>query len=159
MRAREHAASRHLAGTVATLRRSGALALATFATLLTLVLPAPAFARPASTIGGAIATTGAGATSGTPAGRRTHRGEVARTSRSVSARTAASSRTGDPSAEVSSLAHIAGVSHVGPVLTAALPASARTIAGDQVAYDVRHESGSLRAAAPGAYGSRAPPAA
>jgi hypothetical protein len=157
MRAHEHAASGDVAGTVARLRRCGALALATFAALLTLVLPAPAFARPASTTGGTIASTGAGATSGSPAGRRTHRVEVSRTSRSLNGRAAASTRGGLPSAEVNTLAHVAGVSHGGPVLTAALPATVRATASDLAVGDLRRDPGSLRAAAPGACGSRAPP--
>lgn len=167
MRAREHAAARVPAGavgsvasvgTAAALRRSGALALAAFAALLTLVLPAPAVARPASTNGGAVATTGLGATSGSSAGRRTHRADVARSSRSHGASTTVSAPTSGHVAEVNAPAPVTGVSHTGPVLTAALPATVRATPAVQAAGGSARAPGSSGDTGAGAHGSRAPPA-
>jgi hypothetical protein len=136
------------------------LALATFAALLTLLLPAPAMARPVNLTSGSVAATG-GAASGSVShhGRRTHRGEQARSGRSV----AGSSSTGDVDAwsvaGVSALsAVVAGSSGSGLTLAAALPPSPSSNASALGLATSGHDAAAAAAALVGARSSRAPPA-
>lgn len=183
MRAAEHAACGEPGGRLATLRRSGALALAALATLVTLVLPAPALARPVGPAVGSSTTTGPGGTGSTQAGRRHHRGEVTRTSRSLTgsrstapavttgslattgsvatAATSASSGAQVRSAAQVTAAQVTGVgaAPAGHLLVAAVPAAVRTSARDRCAVGSAGRGPVLEPASTGPSGSRAPPRA
>jgi len=136
------------------LRRSVMLALATFAALLTLVLPAPAMARPVSPTSGSVAATGgAASTSVTHSGRRTHRGEQARSGRSV-----AGSTSGVVAWSLTQVsAAVASSSGSGPTLAAALPPSASTAILARTLARSPQDAGAVPLALVGARSSRAPP--
>jgi hypothetical protein len=163
MRAARHAASGVPDGRPAVLRRLGVLALAVLAALVTFALPTPALARPAAASGGPSATTGPASAGGPAAGRRNHRGETDRTSRSLTGGRSASPATtaGPSSVDAKPLGHVVGVgvSHTGPVVVAALPASARATAGDRWSVRSTGQDAALEPAPAGARGSRAPPTA
>jgi hypothetical protein len=133
-------------------RRVLVLAVATFAALVTLVLPAPAMARPVSPVSGSMASAGgAPAASVTLSGRRTHRGEQAGS-------VAGHASTGGADAWSHSHASaVAGSSSSGLTLAAALPPSSST--GSRALGLVRspHDAGAAPLALVGARGSRAPP--
>lgn len=112
-----------LRGGVLTLRRSGVLALAAFAALLTLLLPAPAAARPAAVAGGSVASTGGPGSSvgSSHTGRREHRGGHQHSS--LSAGTSWSGPVVSAAAPAEPVAVAGGPHGAGPGLIAALPAS------------------------------------
>jgi hypothetical protein len=135
------------------------LALATFAALLTLLLPAPAMARPVNLTSGSVAAPG-GASSGSVSnhGRRTLRGEHARPGSSL----AGSSSIGDVDAwsvaGVSALsAVVPGSSGSGLTLAAAPPSSPLSIISALGLVTSGHDAGAAVAALVGARSSRAPP--
>jgi hypothetical protein len=137
------------------LRRSLVLALATFAALLTLVLPAPAVARPVNLASGSVAATGT-APSGTVShhGRRTHRGEHARSGSSV----AGSSSTGtDAWSPAAVSAVLGGSSGSGLTLAAALPPSPSSVIRALGLVRSPDAAGAAVLALAGARSSRAPP--
>jgi hypothetical protein len=137
-------------------RRCLVLAVATIAALVTLVLPAPAMARPASLTSGSVAATG-GALTGpsAPIGRRTHRGEQARSGRSA----AGPASTGR--ADARSLTHVsaavAGSSGSGLMLAAALPPSPSTAISALAPARSPQDDGAASLALVGARSSRGPP--
>jgi hypothetical protein len=138
------------------LRRSLVLALATFAALLTLLLPAPAMARPVNLTSGSVAATGSAPSSAVSHhGRRTHRGEHARSGSSV----AGSSSTGgaDAWSPTAVSAVVAGSSGSGLTLTAALPPSPSSVTCALGLVRSPDAAGAAVLAAAGACGSRAPP--
>jgi hypothetical protein len=141
------------------LRRSLVLALATFATLLTLLLPAPAMARPVNLTSGSVAASGSAPSGAVPhTGRRTHRGEHARSGRSV----AGPSSTGgaDPwfVSGVSAVpAVVGGSSGSGVTLVAALSPSPSSVTRPLGLVRSPDATGAAVLALAGARSSRAPP--
>lgn len=138
------------------LRRSVVLALATFAALLTLLLPAPAMSRQVNLTSGSVAATGSpssGALSHN--GRRTHRGEHARSGRSV----AGPSSTGgaDAWSPTAVSAVVAGSSGSGLTMAAALPSSPSSVTPALGLVRSPDAAGAAVVALAGARSSRAPP--
>lgn len=137
-------------------RRSLMLALATVAALVTLVLPAPAMARPLSLTSGSVAAT-SGAPSGSSShnGRRTHRGEHARPGRSVVGQ--AASGGADAWSPTAVPAVTAGSSGSGLTLAAALPPSPSSVLCALTLVRSADDAGAAVLALVGARSSRAPP--
>jgi hypothetical protein len=138
------------------LRRSLVLALATFAALLTLLLPAPAMARPVNLTSGSVAATGS-APSGavSHSGRRTQRGEHARSGRSMAG---PSSTSGvDAWSPMAVSAVVAGSSGSGLTLAAALPPSPWSVTRALGLMRSPDATGAAVVALAGARSSRAPP--
>jgi hypothetical protein len=139
------------------LRRSLVLALATFAALLTLLLPAPAMARPVNLTSGSVAATG-GALSGSVShhGRRTLLAEHARSGRSVAGASTPDVDTWSVAGVSALSAMVAGLSGSGLTLVAALPTSP-SIGSALGLVTSGHDAGAAVAALVGARSSRAPP--
>jgi hypothetical protein len=142
----------------AALRRSVGLALATVAALVTLLLPAPAVARPVNAAFGSVASTGlaTGGTSHTE--RRTYRGDHLRSGRSGDSVSAPATDASDASSLVRSAALTAQSHGAGPSSLAALPSAPRPFVGAVSAAGANGSPAALSAARPGACSSRAPPA-
>jgi hypothetical protein len=136
------------------LRRSAVLALATFAALVTLMLPGPALARPVNLGAGSVATTGGVAASTTAhSGRRTRNEQ---SSAPLSSAGPTSTRGADASAVAAALAAAHGA---GPTLTAALPDTADAAILAVVAAGARGSQSGTVGHLAGSRTSRAPPAA
>lgn len=135
-------------------RRSVVLAVATFAALVTLLLPGPAVARPANLAGGSVATTGGVAASTTAHSARRARGEQS------SALLSSAGPTSTRGADVSAVAAALAASHgAGPTLTAALPGTSGAVILTVVTAGARGSDGAAVASLAGSRTSRAPPTA
>jgi hypothetical protein len=135
-------------------RRSAVLAVATFAALVTLLLPGPALARPANLTGGSVATTGGVAASAT-----THTGRRTRGEQSSSPRSSAGP-TSTPGADASAAAAVLTASHgAGPTLTAALNGSSGAVIPTVMAAGPPGPDRGTVASLAGSRTSRAPPTA
>jgi hypothetical protein len=141
------------------LRRSVGLALAAVAALVTLLLPAPAVARPVNAALGSVASTGGLAAGGTAhSERRTHRADHRRSPGSGDAVSAPATDGSDASSLVRSFALGAPSHGSGPSSLAALPSAPRPSVGAVPAAAADASPAALSAAGSGGWSSRAPPA-